>query len=452
MKLRLYFFTLIFLSVTSSCDDNESPKAPPEIATSAVSEITTSSAKSGGTITSNGNSEITKSGVVYSSNVQMPTIADDKVENTVTDGSFSAVLENLKSGTTYHVRAFAINSIGTSYGAVVDFTTGNQSPLVTELSITGTIEVNKTISVTYKYSDAENDPQGATSFQWYQADDASGTGEKEIAGATSSSLTIQDAQNGKYLRVSVKPKATSGATDGLEVKSAFVGAVGEATTVTFSYNNQTVNYGIITSSATGRKWLDRNLGASKLASKVDDYDSYGDLFQWGRLPDGHQLVARSGAGDSDASGVTGITSTTPPYATTSSNVPTTNMFIIDGSSIGDWRQPQDNTLWQQDESILNNPCPVGWRIPTIDEWTAEALLSAPDAFTKLKLTYSGQRNKDTGVFELSNTGRYWSSTVRALGGTQYSRMIVVDGTSISNGSFIFHNRAEGLACRCIKIQ
>jgi hypothetical protein len=52
-----------------------------------------------------------------------------------------------------------------------------------------------------------------------------------------------------------------------------------------SFNGLT--YKMITSSKTGRVWLDRNLGATQVATSFDDSAAYGDLYQWGRAKDGH---------------------------------------------------------------------------------------------------------------------------------------------------------------------
>jgi hypothetical protein len=41
-------------------------------------------------------------------------------------------------------------------------------------------------------------------------------------------------------------------------------------------------------------WLDRNLGATQVATKVDDSAAYGDYYQWGRAKDGHQSSTSSG--------------------------------------------------------------------------------------------------------------------------------------------------------------
>ena len=44
-----------------------------------------------------------------------------------------------------------------------------------------------------------------------------------------------------------------------------------------------------TVTSAGQVWMDRNLGALRVAQSVDDYHSYGWLYQWGRLADGHEI-------------------------------------------------------------------------------------------------------------------------------------------------------------------
>ncbi len=39
----------------------------------------------------------------------------------------------------------------------------------------------------------------------------------------------------------------------------------------------------------GQVWMDRNLGASRVAINLTDSEAYGDLYQWGRGSDGHQI-------------------------------------------------------------------------------------------------------------------------------------------------------------------
>jgi len=457
MKIKLIYLILLLTTISfSACKkDKESPKGVPMVTTVTATVSDVSSATVSGRVTGNGNSPVTVTGFVYSSNVTIPTIADNKIELTDTEGDFSTILEGLNSGTTYHVRAYATNGVGTGYGDVIDFTTGNAGPVSTNLTIAGTAEVGKILTANYTYVDAENNPEGATTFQWYSATSAAGEGETIIAGATAKTFMITDAENGKFLRVSVIPKATTGTETGLEAKSAYSGAVG-AEKVTFTYNGTAVTYGTITSTQTGRKWLDRNLGAARSAQSIDDYQAYGDLFQWGRDADGHQVMARSGPKDGDALGVNGITSTTAPYATSTTDNPGTNKFIVVKTlnSPLDWRSPQDpNTrLWQGVDGV-NNPCPAGWRMPTKAEWIAEGFTDGADAFNKLGLTYNGQRSNRDGAVSLGVNGFYWSSTGQEstiTPGTYVSIYLVFNATKVFDISTATTNRAYGHACRCIK--
>ena len=56
-----------------------------------------------------------------------------------------------------------------------------------------------------------------------------------------------------------------------------------------SQNNDPGNCGTVVNPVTGKVWLDRNLGATQVAISSTDADSYGDLYQWGRNADGHQI-------------------------------------------------------------------------------------------------------------------------------------------------------------------
>jgi len=96
----------------------------PQIATSLVSNITDSSAQCGGLIVQNGRAEITASGICWSINTY-PTIFDDSTAENFKDGNFLSYLSGLKSGTTYYVRAYATNKVGTNYGQTRVFNTLN---------------------------------------------------------------------------------------------------------------------------------------------------------------------------------------------------------------------------------------------------------------------------------------------------------------------------------------
>ena len=92
---------------------------PPAVApTTAASSITKTTATAGGNVTSDYGNAITARGICWST-AQNPTTADAKTTETGTTGIFSSNITGLTPGNTYYVRAYATNSMGTSYGQEV---------------------------------------------------------------------------------------------------------------------------------------------------------------------------------------------------------------------------------------------------------------------------------------------------------------------------------------------
>ena len=96
----------------------------PTVTTNAISNITSTTATCGGNVTFDGGASVTARGVCWSTS-QNPTIADSHTNDGTGTGAFTSNLTNLIDGTTYYVRAYVTNSIGTSYGAQVSFTTSS---------------------------------------------------------------------------------------------------------------------------------------------------------------------------------------------------------------------------------------------------------------------------------------------------------------------------------------
>jgi len=101
----------------------------PTVTTTVASQITKISATAGGIVTNNGGFSVSATGVCWATTVN-PTTTDNKTTNG-TGSSFTSSITGLLSGTTYHYRAYATNSIGTSYGADMTFTTTVDVPVVT---------------------------------------------------------------------------------------------------------------------------------------------------------------------------------------------------------------------------------------------------------------------------------------------------------------------------------
>ena len=112
------------LGFSVRCIQGESTVIPalPVINTSMVSSITLTSAISGGSIPSDGGATVTARGVCWST-TSVPTTSDNFTSDGIGTGSYGSSITGLTAGTTYYVRAYATNYIGTSYGNEVSFTT-----------------------------------------------------------------------------------------------------------------------------------------------------------------------------------------------------------------------------------------------------------------------------------------------------------------------------------------
>ncbi|MFD2551061.1 hypothetical protein ACFSQP_04455 [Bizionia sediminis] len=185
-------------------------------------------------------------------------------------------------------------------------------------------------------------------------------------------------------------------------------------------------------STTGRIWMDRNLGASRVATSATDTLAYGDLYQWGRATDGHQVRT--------SVAITEQSSSTSP-----------GTDFIKGSS--NWYTGTDpDNLWQGVNGI-NNPCPSGFRLPTKAEWEAERATwssnnTAGAWASQLKLPLTGYRSNNNGSLNNPGSGYYWSSTVSSFFSASLSHFLSIDsGASVIGSSDL---RANGRAVRCIK--
>jgi hypothetical protein len=153
----LLFIVIISLNLLAGCKKEEVPV----ITTISVSNITATSAISGGNITDEGSSTVTSRGICWSTGTT-PTIADSKTTDGAGAGSFSSNLTVLNGATNYFVRAYATNTTGTGYGMAMSFTTLGQSPTplvtdatnvgVTSATLNGSVNANYlSTTVTFEY-------------------------------------------------------------------------------------------------------------------------------------------------------------------------------------------------------------------------------------------------------------------------------------------------------------
>ena len=102
------------------CVKTLEPPSTPKITTIEITEFTQTTVKLGGNISDEGGASVTARGVCWGTN-ELPTIGDSKTEDGTGKGSFTSNITDLTPGTTYYMRAYATNSVGTAYGSVVSF-------------------------------------------------------------------------------------------------------------------------------------------------------------------------------------------------------------------------------------------------------------------------------------------------------------------------------------------
>lgn len=102
----------------------------PTVTTAQVTDIKTTTAICGGNVTNNGGYTITARGICWSSISSTPTPEDNHTNEVADNGAFSSLMTGLEANTTYYVRAYATNEVGTAYGESVIFTSGNGLPSV----------------------------------------------------------------------------------------------------------------------------------------------------------------------------------------------------------------------------------------------------------------------------------------------------------------------------------
>jgi hypothetical protein len=426
-SMRALKLFILFFIVLLSCKTEEKlliKENPPTVITKTPSDISFTNATLNGEVTDEGFSATSDRGFVYSDKNTNPTGNDSRVQVGFGKGFYSVVLDKVLANTKYYYKAYATNTKGISFGEIQNFTTNDfKIPTVTtdlpinvtrfSVDLGGSVTETGGLSVTQRGICYGLNPNPSISDSKVISGEGMGTYKINLNNLKS---------NSKYY---VRAYAINSKGTGYGNEQSFS-----------TLDNATIVVEV--KSKTGRIWMDRNLGATRVATSTKDVESYGDLYQWGRKSDGHQ---------SRTSGVANTLS--------NSDQPATMNFIISPDSPQDWRSPQNANLWQGVNGI-NNPCPSGYRLPTDAEWWEErdswSTPNSAGAFASpLKLTLGGFRYGagSMPLVQVTEYGFYWSSTVGKFENNPNmgSRSLRIH----PENAFIFTViRAEGQSCRCIK--
>jgi uncharacterized protein (TIGR02145 family) len=159
----------------------------PSLETTAISAITSESARSGGIIKDDGGADITERGICLATS-SAPGLEDIVISNGTGSGSFTSILSGLEPGTTYHIRAFATNSAGTAFGNDLTFKAMAVVPVLTTstvTSITRTTAKSGGIIVT-----DGGDSITASGICWSTSQDPSATGDHSAGSTANGSYEV----------------------------------------------------------------------------------------------------------------------------------------------------------------------------------------------------------------------------------------------------------------------
>jgi uncharacterized protein (TIGR02145 family) len=387
----------------------------PAITTKAVTNVSQSSATSGGDISDDGGAQITARGVCWST-AQEPSIQGNKTSDGMGTGDFTSTITGLSRNTRYYVRAYATNSVGTQYGNELSFTTIAAPP---SLNLELTKQTLSSISARATISDDGGAPITARGFCWGTASgptisgnkvsvgSGAGTFESRIAGLSPGETYFMRAYATNSIstaysnQIEVRLASTMNDTEGNSYKVVKIG-----NQIWMAENLKTTKYNDrkqISNKTSNADWLADSEGAycwynnSVLVYK----NTYGALYNW---------------------------------------------YAVDSKKL----------------------CPAGWHVPSTAEWSvlAETLGGADVAGGKLKaketwqapnigasnssgfnaLPGGGRSFDDGSFFGLKEYGGWWSSN-------QQFHYLRYDSNSLSWGYGShkpFRWQSTGLSVRCVQ--
>ena len=349
MKKGLSFFVIVCFIATMGIFQGCKKSTIPELTTVAISDVGLTSAVSGGNIITDGGEEITAKGVCWSTSTN-PTVADSKTSDGKGSASFTSNITGLSEGTTYYVRAYATNEVGTAYGNELSFTTGK----VTSAVLTTTEVSNVTSTSAVAGGNITDDGGGSITARgvcWGTSPNPTVNKTTDGTGKGTFTSNITGLEDGTVYYYRAYATNSSGTTYGQEL--SFI------TPVTDIEGNmyKTVVIG-------SKVWMAENLKVTKLNEDTDI----------AHTPEAVDWIVLTGAG----------------YCWYNNDP--------------DYNKPIYGALYNWYAASNANICPTGWHVPTDEEFNAMEVTLGLD---QADVNTWGWRGTDHGSKMKSTTG--WST-------------------------------------------
>jgi uncharacterized protein (TIGR02145 family) len=389
----------------------------PTLSTITYSNITQTTATSGGNITSNGGETITASGVCWGTSTNPVSTGNHTTDGSST-GSYTSSITGMTANTHYYVRAYATNSAGTGYGNEINFFTLPDAPTVTSVAASSVTSYSAILHGTVNANSASS----VVSFEH-------GTSTTYSLSTVASESPVTGTSN---TSVSASISGLSpGTTYHYRVKAVNAGGTSYGSDMTFTAPAMLAdidgnNYGTVIIGA--QVWMKENL-------KVTHYRN-GDLIP--EVIDGPTWVGLTSGAYCN-------------YNNDAGQVPTYGRLYNYFSTI-------DN----------RNLCPTGWHVPTDAEIVIMTDFLGGTSIAGGKIKEAGTihwNSPNTGAtneseftflpgggrwsgtyYNIGSEGGLWTST-QETSSTSWGRYLSATTTSANTGT---NGKDAGLSVRCLK--
>ena len=129
MSFRIIVFSFLLLLLNGCKKSNDVVNQVPSLVTSSTTSLSSTSLQSGGEVSKDGGSPVTARGVCWGTTAN-PTVSGSKTVDGTGTGAFTSTITGLLPNTTYYIRSYATNAVGTAYGNQVTTTTASPTVYV----------------------------------------------------------------------------------------------------------------------------------------------------------------------------------------------------------------------------------------------------------------------------------------------------------------------------------